>query len=282
MRSYRERCTMASLILGKARECGADLVGLADVEVLKNGPSEQLFPRMKDHSRDHFAARITTGLPHGAVFWEEDAQTAIVYGVAHPQEKPEMDWWCGGIDPPGNKKLAQIGKALKEFLQETYPDLSVYPKLYHVEKGGIYLKEAAYWAGLGCIGRNNLLINPEFGPRVRVRAMLISEKLPATGPSSFDPCEGCEEYCLKGCPQKAFDQVIYTKEETGLSHLPAREGDYYRKACVAEMTKNEAEAKIQVLPQFSDEPLKVTKYCRNCEFLCPVGRKSVLREEANV
>ena len=102
---------MASMILAKAREFGADLVGLADVSVLKNGPSESLFPRMKDHSRDRFAERITTGLPHGAVFWEDGAQTAIVYAVAHPEEEPEMDWWCGGIDPPGNKKLAAVGKA---------------------------------------------------------------------------------------------------------------------------------------------------------------------------
>lgn len=275
MRTYSERCAMVSLILQKAREFGADLVGIADIDKLKNGPSETLFPKMKDHSRDHFIQRITTGLPHGSVYWESDAQTAIVYAVAHPEEEPEMDWWCGGIDPPGNKKLAAIGKALESFLKETYPDMPVYPKLYHIEKGGIYLKEAAYWAGLGCIGRNNLLITPEYGPKLRLRAMLIGEKLPATGPSSFDPCTGCAEYCLRGCPQGAFGEVIYTKEETGLEYLPARVGDYYRKACVDEMTKNENEAQIQLLPQFSDEPLKVTKYCRNCEFGCPFGKKSV-------
>lgn len=275
MISYRDRCAMASLILAKAREFGADLVGLADVQALKDSPSEKLFPQMKDHSRDHFVARITTGLPHGAVYWETGAQTAIVYAVAHPEEEPEMDWWCGGIDPPGNKKLASIGKALQAFLNETYPDMPVYPKVYHIEKGGVYLKEAAYWAGLGCIGRNNLLVTPEFGSRLRLRAILIGEKLPQTGPSAFDPCKDCEEYCLKSCPQGSFGETIYTTEETGLEHLPARRGDYFRKNCVNEMTKNENEAQIQVLPQFSDEPLKVTKYCRNCEFSCPFGTKTI-------
>ena len=204
MMPYSERCAMASMIIAKAKEFGADLVGFADVGSLKDGPSEQLFPKMKDHSRDHFAERITTGLPHGAVLWEDGAQTAIVYAVAHPEESPEMDWWCGGIDPPGNKKLAAVGKALQNWICETWPDVTVWPKPYHVEKGGIYLKEAAYWAGLGCIGRSNLLITPEFGPKLRLRAMLISEKLPQTGPSGFDPCAGCEEYCLKACPQGAF------------------------------------------------------------------------------
>ena len=274
MMPYSERCAMASMIIAKAKEFGADLVGFADVGSLKDGPSEQLFPKMKDHSRDHFAERITTGLPHGAVLWEDGAQTAIVYAVAHPEESPEMDWWCGGIDPPGNKKLAAVGKALQNWICETWPDVTVWPKPYHVEKGGIYLKEAAYWAGLGCIGRSNLLITPEFGPKLRLRAMLISEKLPQTGPSGFDPCAGCEEYCLKACPQGAFGEVVYTSEETGLEHLPARRGDYFRKCCVCEMSKNEAEAQVQVLPAFSDEPLKVTKYCRNCEFACPVGRQS--------
>lgn len=272
MRLYWELCSIATLILSKTREFGADLVGLADVENLKMGPSEKLFPKMIDHSRDHFAKKINTGLPHGAVYWEENGKTAIVYGIAHPENEPEMDWWCGSIDPPGNKKLAAISKALKEFLNKEYPDMSVYPKLYHVEKGGIYLKEAAYWAGLGCIGRNNLLITPEFGPKIRLRAILISEKLPQTGPISFDPCSDCEGYCLKGCPQDAFKETIYTKEETGLEYLPARAGNYFRKNCVVEMTKNETEAEVKVMPQFSSEPLKIIKYCRNCEYLCPFGR----------
>ena len=70
---------MRDFILRTLRELGADLAGIADIGALRGGPSETLFPVMKDHSRDHFAEEITTGLPHGQVFWEEDARSVIVF-----------------------------------------------------------------------------------------------------------------------------------------------------------------------------------------------------------
>jgi len=62
---------------------------------------------------------------------------------------------------------------------------------YFIERGGIFLKDAAAMAGMGCIGKNNMLVTPEFGPRVRLRAMLAFEALPITEPADFDPCHGC-------------------------------------------------------------------------------------------
>ena len=264
----QEQVLLADELLRKAKEFGADLAGLASVEQLKNGPSEQLFPRMKDHARDHFAEQITTGLSHGAVKWEQDENTVLVFAVSHPEDKPEMDWWCGEVNPPGNKLLASISGKLKRYIEENYPHIQVYPKPYHVEKGGIYLKDAAVAAGLGCIGRNNLLITPEYGARVRLRAIAVSAKLPASVPAAFDPCEGCPRPCEAACPRQAFSQVIYTKEETGLSFLPAREGDYYRKRCALEMEENEDTAPLELVPEYSKEPMPVIRYCRACEFSC--------------
>lgn len=262
---------LRSVFFDKLKALGADSVGVASVSALRNGPSEQLFPNMKDHSRDHFAEEITTGLPHGSVYWEEDARSVIVYAVAHPADQPQMDWWCGEIDPPGNKKLLSISREFKKWLAVAFPDIHVYPKRYHVERGGVYLKEAALQAGLGCIGRNNLLITPEYGPRVRLRAMTISVELEPTGPIDFDPCEGCDAPCLKHCPQQAFSERIYTPEETGLQYLPGRDGSYYRAACNRQMLKNEDEAQIGSMPEVCDHPEKIIKYCRNCELFCKVG-----------
>lgn len=261
-------------ILAQAFALGADVAGLAPVDALRLSPSERLFPQMIDHSRDHFAEQITTGLPHGSVFWEEDAKTVLIFGVAHPADQPSLDWWCGEIDPPGNKKMIRIGKALRAYILENYPDIHVYTKRYHVEKGGLYLKEAAVAAGLGCIGRNNLLVTPRFGPRVRLRAMTLSAALPAAGPADFDPCRDCPGYCRKACPQHSFDQVIYTPEMTGIRHLPGRDGSYFRKNCSMEMQKNEDEALTGLMPDVCDHPEKIIKYCRACELACPVGREN--------
>ena len=263
---------VAGDILQKLRELGADCAGIASVDALRDGPSERLFPRMKDHSRDHFAEEITTGLPHGSVYWEPDAASVIVFAVAHPSEKPELDWWCGEIDPPGNKRLLAVSREFKRWMAEAHPDIAVYPKRYHVERGGIYLKEAAVQAGLGCIGRNNLLVTPHFGPRVRLRAVIISEELPATGPLSFDPCSSCDAPCIRHCPQHAFENRIYTAEETGIDTLPGRDGSYYRAACNEQMLKNEREALPGMMPEVCDHEETIIKYCRNCELLCRVGK----------
>lgn len=254
------------------KELGADLVGCVSVDLLRNGCSEQLFPEMKDHSRDRFAEDITTGLPHGNVFWEEDAKTVIVYAVSHPENQPELDWWCGEINPPGNKKLLDISKNFRKHYESSNPEIHIYSKAYHVERGGIYLKEAAAMAGLGCIGKNNLLITPEFGSRVRLRAITLNVELPATGPIPYDPCDGCSEPCRTHCPRQAFSEVIYTAEETGLDYLPGRDGSYFRAACNEQMTWDEDNAKEGLMPEVCDHPEKIIKYCRNCELFCPVGK----------
>ena len=264
----QEQRRLAEELLEKAKEFGADLAGLTSAARLKNSPSEQLFPQMKDHARDHFAEQITTGLPHGAVKWEPEEKTVLVFAVSHPEDEPELDWWCGEVNPPGNKLLAEISGKLKRYIEERYPDIHVYPKPYHVEKGGIYLKDAAVEAGLGCIGRNNLLITPEYGPRVRLRAIALSKELPPSKLSDFDPCLECGRPCAAACPKDAFSKVVYTREEGVPSCLPAREGDYYRKQCALEMEENERTAPMEQVLEYSKEPMPVIRYCRACEFSC--------------
>ena len=52
-------------------------------------------------------------------------------------------------------------------------DVSAYPLPYHVKKGGLFLKDAAVLSGLGIIGKNNLLLHPAWGPRIRLRSILM-------------------------------------------------------------------------------------------------------------
>ena len=264
---------LAGKILDRVRELGADAAGFAPVELLRSGPSERLFPNMKDRSRDHFAEQITTGLPHGAVLFEEGAKTALIYAVAHPAEKPEMDYWYGEINPPGNRILLDISRKLKAYLKETAPEVRMWPKRYHVERGGLYLKDAAVAAGLGVIGRNNLLLHPTLGPRLRLRAVLLDIALPPTGPVDFDPCGTCPGYCRKSCPQNAFAEQVYTEAETGIGRLPGRDGSYFRAACNRQMVLDEETAETVLLPEYGTGPEKLIKYCRACELACPVGRE---------
>ena len=262
----------ARALLEKALEFGADLAGFAAVENLKNGPSETLFPNMKDNCLERYASQVTTGLPFGSVKWEAEEKTLLVFALRHPEDKPHLDWWFGESDPPGNRILARIASQLRDAAALLRPDVEVWLRPYAIEKGGLYLKEAAVAAGLGCIGKNNLLVTPQFGPRVRLRAIGLSLSLPQNGPSTFDPCADCSAPCRAACPREAFRKQVYTHEETGLPALPARDGTYFRLACNGEMDENVRSIAPQRVPEYADETIPVIRYCRACEFACVVGK----------
>jgi epoxyqueuosine reductase len=128
-------------------------------------------------------------------------------------------------------------------------------------------------AGLGCIGKNNLLVTPQFGPRIRLRAMILEAKVEPTGPVQFDPCDGCKEPCRHACPQNAFSNIVFSSVETGMLTLPGRNGCFSRATCNIQMETDIADA--ENLPaEGTNEAGKRIKYCRRCEFACIAGRTS--------
>jgi epoxyqueuosine reductase QueG len=62
-------------------------------------------------------------------------------------------------------------------------------------------KHIARAAGLGWIGRNNLLVNAEFGARLRLVSVLTDMPLPADRPAEggCGDCEACMAACPGGC-----------------------------------------------------------------------------------
>ncbi len=266
----RQRLRAASSILIKARALGACLAGFADVASLKGAPSFTFAPKMPGIEEGVGAMKNAMGLGPGEVSWPHRARTLLVIAVAHPADRPEMDWWHGRKDPPGNRMLARRVRELCTWISERFGIRTVHLP-YHTEKGGTFLKDAAVMAGLGCLGRNNMLVTPEYGPRVRLRALTLDVALPSTGPSAFDPCTGCDAPCRRACPQSAFAQQCYTAEAFDQTKLPGRSGVYSRPACNLQMQKDEASAAFQAV-EGMDEPVRVVKYCRNCELACPVGQ----------
>ena len=210
---------IASQVIEKAIASGASLAGIANVVSLRDTPSYKIY---------------------GPVEWPVEAKSTLVLALPHEASDPELDWWDdkkGGT--PGNRQLIKMAKSLSKCLSEEF-NIRVRPLPYHVEKGGIFLKDAAVLAGLGIIGKNNLLITPGFGPRVRLRALFLDLVLESTGPIDFNPCEACNNMpCRHSCPQNAF-----------------RDGSYNRMLCNEQMKRDEANKAIFV------------KYCRACELAC--------------
>ena len=228
----KEPSSIAFLIIEQAKSFGASLAGIANVASLQNSPSYQ-----------------TTGLG----VWPPEAKSALVLALAHPDRDPELNWWGVQGGTAGNRQLQLMSDQLKRYLAEAF-NIVAQPLAYYVERGGIFLKDAAVLAGLGTIGANNLLISPKFGPRVRLRALFLDAELAQTGPTDFSPCDSCSRPCWAACPQHAFGS-----------------GTYHKPSCEQQMQADEANSVPTKCA--ADEALRqVIEYCRACELACPVGR----------
>lgn len=265
--------SLSSIILNKAYELGADCAGIANVKDLKTAPAFVMMPK-RPHIDRVGAVPYETGLPEGEVKWPEGIHSVLVIAVVHSESEPYKDSWLDNKNPPGNMRLIEINRNIHRFLEESYPEIRSIPLNYYVEKGGVWLKDSAAVAGLGVIGKNNLLVTPRFGPRVRLRAMFLSADLPSTGPLQWDPCEGCSMPCRAACPQKAFAQKVYDpKDYDGLEQLPARDGVYRLQTCDIQMKKDEDnEDTSGVYVEGYGKTESVITYCRKCELNCVVGR----------
>jgi len=103
---------------------------------------------------------------------------------------------------------------------------------------------------------NNLLITPEFGPRVRLRALWIAGKLTVTEAGKFSPCRACDAPCRDSCPQNAFSTGTYDKSR-----------------CMVQMRIDEADAAVAKDDSMFGLISGTIKYCRACEHACPVGHR---------
>jgi epoxyqueuosine reductase QueG len=117
----------------------------------------------------------------------------------------------------------------------------------------ILLREAAVKAGLGIMGKNNLLVTPRFGPRVRLTAIFTDADIKPDSEISEDFCLNCD-LCIKSCPTGALS-------ENGFS----------RNKCIAEFDPDEEMLKLQ-----REKVKYITNFtrlqCRICMDVCPVGK----------
>ena len=187
------------------------------------------------------------------VEWQVEPQTVIVLALNHPQDDPRLDYWERG-DSWGNRKLRELSQLLKQWLEKEY-NISSLPLPYQQDKGGLFLKDAAVLSGIGMIGKNNLLLNPDWGPRIRLRSILLEGRWQPRAPlEGFNPCESCDAICQKACPQNAFPH-----------------GKYNRHICFKQMHEDEDNKTFEGLLKADGKREFVIKYCRACELSCPVG-----------
>ena len=112
-------------------------------------------------------------------------------------------------------------------------------------KPGLYLKDAAALAGIGPIGKNNLLITEKFGSQERLRALATNaELLYGKTISESRYCKNCS-ICVDSCPADAL-----------------KEGNYNEVLCRKYCLEN--------LKDLSDDTVL---WCNICIEMCPIGKR---------
>ncbi|MGQ9722584.1 MAG: 4Fe-4S binding protein [Candidatus Jordarchaeum sp.] len=146
-----------------------------------------------------------------------------------------------------NHELNSIALQLGCFLEsegfEAVPVPASYPYNVDENKGDLSHRHAAVLAGIGVLGKNNLLITKNYGPRVRLVSIVTNAPLKGDEPLNQNFCQGCEA-CIKSCPVNALISGYIDKEK-----------------CVRQLRKNGKELKINEL------------ICGVCIRVCPVGKE---------
>jgi epoxyqueuosine reductase QueG len=77
-------------------------------------------------------------------------------------------------------------------------------------------KHVAQQAGLGWIGRNNLLVSPQFGAYLRLVTVLTSMPLKVDEPLAWG-CDDCRA-CISSCPSRSIKERSEDFDHIGCYH----------------------------------------------------------------
>ncbi|MCQ8893924.1 MAG: 4Fe-4S binding protein [Methanolinea sp.] len=105
-------------------------------------------------------------------------------------------------------------------------------------------RHAAFLAGLGTFGMNNMILTPRYGPRVRFSSVFTAAPLPPDPLLQEDLCTRCRK-CVEMCPSGALPDEMYP---AGLTR---------KRACT---------------DYSADLHRKYISPCGACIMVCPVGR----------
>ena len=263
-------------IKAKARELGADLVGIADGGVMNELPPDPDFPLrpgdITDYDGDRvivLAKRLTGGTTR-LVRWDE----------RHKYYNDEL----------AVTSLESIALELVLWLEtQGYPALIVPPT--HVDpwryQGDtevhlqplLSLNHAAVEAGLGTLGLALQLLTPEFGPRVVLSAVLCSVDVEPDTPMTEALCLGpaCGR-CLSTCPGDVVGH--FERDWVGCDRFRSPHG-FHQLVEFLTSILYEPDPAIQKQMVRSEDSFNlwqsilrgagVITGCRRCQDVCPVG-----------
>lgn len=254
----------AQEIKNEALSLGFDLVGVTEAspvseehvrvftEWLKTGYAGQM-----DYLRRSFEKRIDPGklLP--------EARSVIVVGLnykpARGQVREEDGRVVGRVAAYAQYEDYHgfIRRRLKKFIEciRLSCDADAEFKIC-VDSEPLAERALAARAGIGFIGKNHVLINPEIGPQILLGEVMTTLSLESNGPSSptNDGCLKCDR-CVAACPTGAL----------------SADGQFDARRCISYLT---IEYKSQIAPELAEKIGNRVFGCEECILACPYQQRA--------
>lgn len=260
----------------KAKELGADLVGIADGAVMDQYPPDPDNPRTPSHITEFDGARVivlakrisfaTSRLPA----WNDQHK---FYGdelLISALEELSLDlvFWMEDNGAPALLVPYRHVDPLKftkgKDTQATHP---------------LSAEHAAVEAGLGTLGLNRQLITPEFGPRVILGLLMTSADLEPDKKRETALCLGPEcGRCLKACPADAVRH--WDRDWLACDKFRSPFGfDFLSDYLTSVLEEPDQAKKIGMLRGMETSEMfqammrgaGILTGCRRCADVCPVG-----------
>jgi epoxyqueuosine reductase QueG len=210
-----------------ATDLGADLCGIAPVSRFRDAPDgfkpEDVYKKTK--SVIVFAKRLPTEI----LF----AQSCIPYTHVNNVVTIEVD----RLSIAFSLKLQDL--RIKNVMVPTDDPYESWNGENWHGRAILSMRHAGYLAGLGKLGRNNLLINKIYGNMIQIGALLADYEFSYDDLANYEVCQTHCNACIKSCPQGALDGTTVNQR------------------------------KCRELSNFKHEKGFVLKKCWTCRRVCP-------------
>lgn len=178
--------SLSTYLSEQLKEMGADIVG---------------FGKLEGYVGDEYAVGISVGV------------AVPVDIVKDLLEAPTLAYYEYYYE--ATKKLDKIAKTCEDYLSSMgYTTFAQTTDRNFIGGSGTITrlphKTVATCAGLGWIGKNGLLVTPEYGPAVRLTSILTHAKLDCGEPIEESKCGDCT-ICRDVCPGQAIEGILWGK-----------------------------------------------------------------------
>jgi epoxyqueuosine reductase len=202
-----------------AYELGADLCGIAPAKRFENAPAG--FRPTDIYSKAHSVIVFAKRLPSEVLY----AESCIPYTHVNSLIASEVD----RLSLKLSLQLEDSG-IRNVMIPSDDPYESWNQKMQHGQ-AILSMRHAGELAGLGKLGRNNLLINDRYGNMIQLGAILTDCELPYDDIADYKVCPDNCSICIQLCPKNALNGKTVVQGECRTLSTYKNDKGYVLKKC---------------------------------------------------